>query len=105
MQANARDDGFICPHCGSELPADAHFCRQCGASDDSGWACADEGVGYDELGGYGEDDFDYEEFLSREFPQHCRPNPSHRLKRGILFLIVLALCAALALFAMGGWPG
>ena len=31
-----------CPNCGEDLPSARRFCRECGASDDSGWDDAGE---------------------------------------------------------------
>ncbi len=84
------DDYFVCPHCGRELPGDADFCPACGASDDSGWNDASDE--YD-------DDFDYEEFVEREFPQHREGSPSRTkaqyMAAAIIALIILSLVATM----------
>ena len=53
----------------------------------------DEDDGYDE-GGYGEDDFDYEEYLEREFPEqsdsggiYTDVKPIYRLTAVILLVV------------------
>lgn len=64
-QSQVDDDYFTCPHCGAELPGSASFCRECGASEDSGWE--EEWTDSAES----EDDFEYDEYLRREFPDQC----------------------------------
>jgi hypothetical protein len=101
MERNQSDDeyGFDCPHCGAQLPADAKFCRQCGASDDSGWNEEDElapgdlGIGYE-----GEDDFDYDDFVAREFPQHAE---ARRRPAAGWFVAGVALLLCIALVLLG----
>lgn len=58
-----------CPHCGEPIPLNAKFCRSCGASEDQGWR-AEDSWNDESSGGYGADDFDYEEFIAQEFPQN-----------------------------------
>ncbi|MCD6416317.1 MAG: zinc-ribbon domain-containing protein [Planctomycetes bacterium] len=62
------DDYFICPHCGAEVAWDARVCPQCGSDELTGWA---EDAGKWGAGiptGYSKDDeFDYEDFIRREF--------------------------------------
>ena len=56
---------FSCPHCGADVPTKAKFCRECGADESSGWGDLDDyEPGYDS-------DFDYEDFVRREFPEHA----------------------------------
>ena len=82
---------FVCPHCGADIEADAEFCGECGASHESGWN--DEGAWSDP----DEDDFDYDEFVAREFPERA----SHLVRlRGwslVAMLLVVLLCLALVL--------
>ncbi len=62
------EDWFTCPHCGAEVPADARSCPECGADETTGWAedahkwAAGIPTGYSR-----DDEFDYEEFIEREF--------------------------------------
>ena len=88
-----KDDWFICPCCGAQLPIQARFCRECGASEDSGWG---------EEPWDNEDDFDYEEFVQEEFPEHAAPNPKRLAKRRRLFVVVLLVIVAL-LLALWWW--
>jgi uncharacterized membrane protein YvbJ len=86
----AEDDYFVCPNCGEDVAIDSSFCRECGASGESGWE--DEWSEDDS-----EDDFDYDEFISREFPDHASMSPVRSLQRGFVVLVVLLVCLALAL--------
>jgi hypothetical protein len=85
---------FICPCCGAEVPVGAKFCRECGASDESGWR--DEASEDDQASpGYGpDDDFDYEEFVRREFPDQSPPDSKERLKRWALAVLVAIVAIA-----------
>ena len=54
---------------------------------------------FGEADGYSpDDDFDYDEFISREFPEEASPLSKHVLKR--LAVTLVALLAGLALFAL-----
>ena len=83
---------FICPHCGAEVARRALACPECGSDDKTGWA---EDANKWRAGiptGYSNDgDFDYEEFVRREF--------SHGEGRILglpvgLFLLLIALLFA-----------
>jgi uncharacterized membrane protein YvbJ len=87
-------DDFVCPHCGADVPEDADFCRVCGASVDSGWDDGDWGE-YEE----DEDDFDYDDYLRREFPEHAQPEMRPNPRRVLTVVIVLLLCLALILMS------
>ena len=63
-----------CPNCGVDLQAMARACPECGACPDTGWA---EEAQYESTQ-LPEDDFDYDEFVSREFGQGGRP-PGNQL--------------------------
>ncbi len=87
-----RDDSFVCPHCGADVPSGARFCRECGASEESGWSSSADGT--DEGGGYGEDDFDYEEFVRREFPdrtERAPPSATRMVAAAIAILVAVAI--------------
>jgi len=53
----------FCPVCGAEVPPNAKACPECGADEHTGWS---EESGAEKLGLPAED-FDYEEFVKREF--------------------------------------
>ncbi|MEP6810445.1 MAG: hypothetical protein ABI992_09395 [Chthoniobacterales bacterium] len=74
----------ICPVCGDEVPPRAHACAECGADHNSGWRT--DAASQDALG-EAEDDFDYGEFVDREFGSSIKP-PGLRL---IWWLTAVAL--------------
>src|SRR5207245_2604978 len=86
------DDYFICPCCGAEVKIGAVVCKECGASDESGW---EEDYSWDDelpTGYSSDDDFDYDEFVGEQFPEHA--SAKRQFKRLILALIVLISCLA-----------
>ena len=90
------EDYFLCAHCGAELPPDAKFCRHCGASDESGWQTEEDRWDNDGTDDYGEDDdFDYEEFVRCEFPDHAHAAAEAPWTRVVIAVIVVLLCVTL----------
>jgi uncharacterized membrane protein YvbJ len=71
---------FSCPHCGKNVRVGAKACPHCGSDDETGWSADDPEY---------EDDFDYDEFVSREFPQHARK--VSRKQRWVAIIILLLL--------------
>ncbi len=63
----------VCPVCGEDVPRNALACPECGADERSGWREDADEAGADP--GLDEDDFDYDEFVAREFGGN-RPRPS-----------------------------
>ena len=53
----------VCPNCGAEVPPNAKSCPECGSSEETGWSktAATSGLGLPD------DEFDYDEFVDREF--------------------------------------
>jgi len=95
----ATDEHFVCPHCGADVPADADFCRECGASEDSGWN--EDSSWHDGAGGYDQDDdFDYDEFVAREFPTETEGWNRERQKRLFVGLIIVLLCIAMLIWTV-----
>ncbi len=80
-------DDMPCPHCGEPLAADATFCRHCGASEELGW-----GLSAGEFHGESamEEEFDYDEFLEREFPAEAARKPIG-FKKALYAAIVIVL--------------
>jgi hypothetical protein len=83
-----------CPNCDAEVPRNARACPGCGADWTTGWN--EDG---DDAGGLDlpEDDFDYDEFVQREFDAsgRVRPKPANKpwvvlTALGLLVLIVFA---------------
>lgn len=90
------DDYFLCPHCGAEVKIGAIFCRECGASDDSGWGQDDDVLLDTETAV--DDEFDYHEFVRREFPgAGDEPIDPGRLKQLGIAIVILLICLALFL--------
>lgn len=91
---------FTCPHCGADVPLGAAVCRECGSDAETGWSenahvwSADIPTGYDE-----EDAFDYDEFVSREFPGH--PPPRLDAKKLAVALVVALVCLGILLWTIG----
>ena len=87
---NFADATFPCPHCGSPVPSSAMRCRECGASEDCGWN-EDFQDDYEAS----DDDFDYDQFVAREFPEDAdRPaSTGHKpwVKAVVLLLILTFL--------------
>lgn len=90
-------DSYVCSNCHSKI-SNPNFCRQCGASEESGWSSASDG---DFGSGYGnEDDFDYDEFLEREFPGKNGPKKGS-FSQLLVTLIIVLLCVCFAVLSMG----
>jgi hypothetical protein len=54
----------VCPVCGEDVPPKAMACPECGACHNSGWK--EDADVYDGLD-LPDDDFDYDEFVKKEF--------------------------------------
>ncbi|MCX8109618.1 MAG: zinc-ribbon domain-containing protein [Verrucomicrobiae bacterium] len=52
-----------CPNCGADVPDGAKACPECGSDESTGWS---EQARYDSVG-LPDDQFDYEDFVRREF--------------------------------------
>lgn len=55
----------ICPVCGEDVPRGALACPECGADHRSGWR--EDAATYDGTGISDEGEFDYDEYVAREF--------------------------------------
>lgn len=91
-------DDFTCPNCGAAVAGGATFCRECGASDDTGWGEEEDDVdaNYDE-----DEDFDYDEFIGREFPQHAPDGMRVTGKQLVIRVIAVILCLCLLWLGLG----
>lgn len=96
------EDYFVCPHCGADVPANKQFCRECGASDDFGW---NEDAHWDDeiSDGYGGDDFDYDDYLEREFPKEASTPGKKQLMRFLFVTVIVLLCISFALMSIMGF--
>ncbi len=94
---------FRCPSCGTALSPNARSCA-CGAHrDGSGWSASETYDGLD----LGEDDFDYDDFVRREFGDSsgerwswfARMSPKERF----WWIVAVVVFAAFAAMALAGW--
>ena len=90
------EESFECPHCGADVPVGAKVCRSCGASDDCGWNDIEDDSDWSD-----DDDFDYDRFISREFPESQDPAVAVR-QNLFLKIMVLAIIASLFIWLLGG---
>jgi uncharacterized membrane protein YvbJ len=84
----------VCPVCGEDVPRDALACAQCGADHNSGWR--EEAASHDGLD-LPDENFDYDDFVRREFPSKIRP-PGIKPIWWITAILVLVISIALYLF-------
>lgn len=81
----------ICPVCGAEPPRGARACPECGACEETGWGEESYTTG---LGLPEEEEFDYDEFIDREFgegkksAQRSGPAPIWRWVAGLLLILI-----------------
>ncbi|MDF1659153.1 MAG: hypothetical protein P1U58_16165 [Verrucomicrobiales bacterium] len=86
---------FHCPACGADVSPNAAGCRKCGARKVEGqWADAEH---YDGLNLPGEDDFDYDDFVEREFGSGSGKKSGKELFWWIVAIIVLIAFTLLVL--------
>ena len=81
-----------CSHCGSTIPQDASACPECGADEDTGWE--DD---YSSDLGLPDKDFDYAEFVEREFGKTDNPNVVPQGLHWFWWFVGIGLIAALVL--------
>ncbi|MGD2175363.1 MAG: zinc-ribbon domain-containing protein [Candidatus Brocadiaceae bacterium] len=68
MPGQSRGGSFPCPHCGAEVRHGSPACPNCGSDEATGWAEDAHKWGAGVPTGYSEEDeFDYDEFIRREF--------------------------------------
>lgn len=85
----------VCPVCGSVLPRNAQVCPECGADEQTGWS---EQARYDGLD-LPEEEFDYGDFVRREFGGGRRLAPPRGVRWGWWLVAVLVLAALLVWLA------
>jgi hypothetical protein len=86
----------VCPVCGEDVPPNASACPECGHCHNSGWKeDADVNDGLD----LPDDDFDYDEFVKKEFGGGGNPATGNAIwwVTGIVLFLVL-LAGAIRLF-------
>jgi hypothetical protein len=90
---------FQCPNCGAEVPTGRIACPECGSDEETGWSENANVWGLDLPNGHGEDDeFDYEEFVAREF--EGKPKKIIGLPIWLLYIIVFGVIVGLLLWAL-----
>ena len=80
-----------CPVCGEFVPRRSVACPGCGASRDSGW---NEEAAVSGLDLPGDDEFDYDDFVAREFGQGRPKRPDRRRLWTVVGLLLIAAMAA-----------
>lgn len=79
-----------CPNCGAEVPRGARACPECGADEETGWSEEARASGL----GLPEENFDYDDFVKREFGQK---SPVPRGVHWFWWVVALALAAGFGL--------
>jgi hypothetical protein len=82
----------VCPVCDEDVPSGALACPQCGADHNSGWRL--EAENYDALD-LPDEDFNYDEFVQREFGSSVKPAG---MKMIWWITAILILIASIALY-------
>ena len=87
---------FDCPHCGAPVAVDAISCRECGSDAETGWS-DEAGDALDIDGGYDDDgEFDYDDFVRREFPDQAGPRSARQtIARWLIAAVVVLVCLGL----------
>jgi hypothetical protein len=86
----------VCPVCGEDVPRGSLACPECGADHNSGWR--EDADTYDSLD-LPDENFDYDEFVRREFPSKIRP-PGMKPIWWITAILVLVISVVLYLLTM-----
>ena len=87
----------VCPVCGEDVPPKALACPECGADHNTGWK--KDAYTYDGLDlPDGDDDFNYEEFVEKEFGKGSGPKAVGI--KPIWWVTAIVLLAAYFVFKM-----
>ena len=81
----------VCPNCGAEVPPDARACPECGSDEQTGWSETAKTEGLD----LPEEEFDYDDFVKREFSD---PSPVPRGIHWVWWIIALVAIIAFIIF-------
>jgi len=79
-----------CPNCGAAVSPNAAACPECGADDQAGWNDSNQTQRLD----LPEEDFDYDEFIEREFVEN-KPNVIPNNLHWFWWLVGIGLICAL----------
>ena len=82
-----------CENCGAAIPPRAAACSECGADETTGWTDAE----YEDP----DEEFDYDEFVQREFPSDAPPGNLDVKRIAIASVIIIVLAAFLLLTIFG----
>ena len=74
-----------CPNCGADVPRRAKACPECGSDESTGWSEHAQSQSLD----LPEDEFNYDEFVQREFGK-----PKRRPMKTFWWLVAVALLIA-----------
>ena len=88
---------FKCPVCGAEVPPSARACPECGADDTTGWN-EDRAV-YDGLD-LPDDEFNYDEYVEKEFGDAGKPDGKPKkllIWLGLIGIVLAVLVCGIAL--------
>lgn len=88
------DPPDVCPVCGEDVPRGSLACPECGADHNSGWRLDADTQNALNLP---DDDFDYDEFVQREFGARVKPAGIKTIW-WITAIVLLALSIALYIF-------
>lgn len=92
--ASSFDRPDFCPYCGTEIPEKARACPGCGSCEKTGWSENADAQRLD----LPDEEFDYEDFVNREFNTPARRPPGIR-KLWWAVGIFLLLAAAISFIA------
>lgn len=80
-----------CPVCGEDVPRGARACPGCGSDEATGWSDRAHGQSLD----LPDDEFDYNEFVEREFGNKPARRGKHWLWIGVAVLLLIIFGLAL----------
>ena len=95
---------FNCPHCGAPVPCGALACRACGSDAQTGWKENADVWEADIPTGYATDDeFDYDDYIRREFSSQGERSPRKELKNWPVLIAVALICLAMIVLMILRW--
>lgn len=99
MKARKKRQTYPCPNCGAPVRAEALACPECGSDDATGWSEEADAWDAGASGGYAEDDdFDYDDFIRREFGEGKRALSWKKV--GFVTVAVLCIILVIILFVI-----
>ena len=102
LQEKNSNDWFVCPNCGADVRGDALACRECGSDENTGWAPDADKWEAGIPAGYGEDDeFDYDEFITKEFSDRAKDGSG--IPFDVFLFIALVIIALFVLYMISSW--